>query len=54
MKIGYARISTDDQKPELQLDTLKRARCEKVFKDEIGPEVKRKNHVWNPPNYLGF
>jgi DNA invertase Pin-like site-specific DNA recombinase len=34
MKIGYARVSTDDQKPALQLDALKRADCEKVFKDE--------------------
>lgn len=34
MKIGYARVSTDDQNPALQLAALKRAKCKKVFKDD--------------------
>jgi DNA invertase Pin-like site-specific DNA recombinase len=34
MKIGYARVSTDDQNPALQMDALKRAGCEKVFRDD--------------------
>jgi len=34
MKYGYARVSTDDQTPALQLAALKKAGCKTIFKDE--------------------
>jgi DNA invertase Pin-like site-specific DNA recombinase len=34
MKYGFARASTDDQNPALQLATLKKAGRQTVFKDE--------------------
>ena len=33
MNVGYARISTDDQKLDLQMDALQEAKCDQVFKD---------------------
>lgn len=34
MKIGYARVSTQDQDPQLQLDDLNRAGCDDVFTEK--------------------
>lgn len=42
MKIGYCRVSTDDQNPALQLAALKRSGCRKIFTDKAtGAHVKR-------------
>jgi DNA invertase Pin-like site-specific DNA recombinase len=34
MKIGYARVSTEDQNIDLQVDALTAANCEKVYTDK--------------------
>jgi DNA invertase Pin-like site-specific DNA recombinase len=43
MKYGYARVSTDEQDPAMQLEALKKAGCEKVFTDHgiSGAAIKR-------------
>lgn len=35
MMIGYARVSTQEQQPALQLDALAKAECEQVFEEKI-------------------
>jgi DNA invertase Pin-like site-specific DNA recombinase len=34
MKLGYARVSTDEQETHLQLDALKAAGCERVYEEK--------------------
>ncbi len=42
MKIGYARISTNEQNLSLQMDALEKADCGKIFHDQIsGAKTKR-------------
>ena len=42
MKIGYARVSTQDQNLDRQLDQFKEAGCEKIFQEKITGTIKER------------
>ena len=42
MKIGCARVSTDDQNMSLQLDALQAAGCDKVFQDHVSGATEKR------------
>jgi len=35
MKIGYARVSTEEQNLDLQMDALNKIECDKIFTDKM-------------------
>jgi DNA invertase Pin-like site-specific DNA recombinase len=45
MKIGYARVSTGDQNPALQLAALKRERCKQIFIDKASGALRKRSEL---------
>jgi DNA invertase Pin-like site-specific DNA recombinase len=42
MKIGYARVSTEDQLLDLQIEALRQAGCERIFKEKKSGTLTRR------------
>jgi len=47
MKIGYARVSTEDQNLYLQTDALKKEGCEMIFTEKISATSKKRPELEN-------
>ena len=52
MLVGYARVSTQDQKPELQLDALRAAGCERVFEEKASGAQRDRPQVQAAIDYM--
>lgn len=47
MNIGYARVSTQDQNPELQLDALRQSGCEEIFHEKMTGKLRERPELAN-------
>ncbi len=52
MLIGYARVSTTDQKLELQTDALQEVGCKKIFEDRLSGTKKNRAGLTEAQEYL--
>ena len=52
MKIGYARVSTEDQNLDLQIDALTKAGCEMIYKEKISGSTTERPELQNALNYI--
>jgi DNA invertase Pin-like site-specific DNA recombinase len=52
VRIGYARVSTEDQSLDLQLDALRHAGCERVFTDKASAVKTHRPGLSEAQSYL--
>lgn len=52
MKIGYARVSTEDQNLDLQTDALDKAGCELIYKEKVSGSSKERPELQAMLNHI--
>lgn len=51
-KIGYARVSTKDQKLDSQIDVLKEYGCDRIFSEKVSGRKVKRTELDNCLNYM--
>ncbi len=52
MNIGYARVSTQDQNLDLQLDALKKYGCDKIYQEQISASIEERPELKEMVSHL--
>ncbi len=52
MNVGYARVSTDDQKLDLQMDALKKAGCDQIYQDTMSGASTMRDGLHRAVDYM--
>lgn len=52
MLVGYARVSTNDQNLDLQIDALTKAGCERIFAEKITGASSERPELTNMKNFI--
>ena len=52
MKIGYARVSTEDQNLDLQNDALKEANCDQIYEEKMSGKIKDRPALDEALNFM--
>ena len=52
MNIGYARVSTEDQNLDLQIDALKEVNCDHIYEEKMSGKIKDRPVLDEALNYM--
>ena len=52
MNIGYARVSTEDQNLDLQIDALKEAKCDHIYEEKMSGKIKDRPALDEALNFM--
>ena len=52
MKIGYARVSTEDQNLDMQIDALNEANCDHIYEEKMSGKIKERPALDEALNFM--
>ena len=52
MKIGYARVSTEDQNLDMQIDALKEAKCDHIYEEKMSGKINDRPALEKALNFM--